>query len=99
MKFTRPLSPAIDRAMRKHLAWTTRSNQSSTTWLRNNLIDVILPGHGYGGMIITGVADRARVRRLVHWNAFVPDNGQNLDDMAAYVRVFGSVLAKLGDGR
>jgi pimeloyl-ACP methyl ester carboxylesterase len=66
----------------------------------NNLIDVILLGHGYGGMIITGVADRvpARVRRLVYWNAFVPDNGQSLDDMAAYVRLFGSVLAKRGDG-
>ena len=66
----------------------------------NNLIDVILLGHGYGGMIITGVADRvpACVRRLVYWNAFVPDNGQSLDDMAAYVRLFGSVLAKRGDG-
>jgi len=51
-------------------------------------------------MIITGVADRvpARVRRLVYWNAFVPDNGQSLDDMAAYVRLFGSVLAERGDG-
>jgi pimeloyl-ACP methyl ester carboxylesterase len=33
----------------------------------NNLKDVILLGHSYGGMIITGVADRAgeRIRRLV----------------------------------
>lgn len=28
-------------------------------------------------MIITGAADRipARIRRLVYWNAFVPDDG------------------------
>ena len=44
-----------------------------------NLKDVILLGHGYGGMIITGVADRLpeRIRRLVYWNAFVPNNGEN----------------------
>ena len=43
----------------------------------NNLKDVILLGHSYGGMVITGVADLApeRIRRLVYWNAFVPNNG------------------------
>jgi len=57
-----------------------------------NLKDVILLGHGYGGMIITGVADRLpeRIRRLVYWNAFVPNNGESLNDMAAYVRLFPS---------
>jgi pimeloyl-ACP methyl ester carboxylesterase len=54
-----------------------------------DLKDVILLGHGYGGMIITGVADRLpeRIRRLVYWNAFVPNNGDSLNDMAAYVRL------------
>jgi pimeloyl-ACP methyl ester carboxylesterase len=54
-----------------------------------NLKEVILLGHGYGGMIITGVADRIpeRIRRLVYWNAFVPDNGVSVNDMAAYVRL------------
>ena len=64
----------------------------------NNLEeDVILLGHGYGGMIITGVADRhpARIRRLVYWNAFVPNNGESLNDIAAYVRLFPS---ERGDG-
>ena len=66
----------------------------------NNLKDIVLLGHGYGGMIITGVADRVpeRVRRLVYWNAFVPNNGQSLNDMAAYVRLFGSALGDCGDG-
>src|SRR5262245_64316713 len=34
-------------------------------------------------MIITGVADRVpdRIRRLVYWNAFVPNNGECLNDM------------------
>jgi pimeloyl-ACP methyl ester carboxylesterase len=54
-----------------------------------DLKDVILLGHGYGGMIITGVADRfpERIRRLVYWNAFVPNNRESLNDMAAYVRL------------
>ncbi len=46
--------------------------------------DVILVGHSYGGMVITGVADRIphRIRRLVYWNAFVPNDGESLLDMA-----------------
>ena len=46
--------------------------------------DVILVGHSYGGMVITGVADRVphRIRRLVYWNAFVPNDGESLLDMA-----------------
>lgn len=47
------------------------------------LSDFILCGHSYGGMVITGVADRVpeRIRRLVYWNAFVPNNGESLNDM------------------
>jgi len=40
-----------------------------------NLSDVILVGHSYGGMIITGAAGRVpeRVRALVYLDAFVPE--------------------------
>jgi len=48
-----------------------------------NLHDVILVGHSYGGMVITGVADRQaeRVGRLVYLDAANPRNGQSLDDV------------------
>jgi len=48
-----------------------------------NLSDVIIVGHSYGGMIISGVVDKIinRIKRLVYWNAFVPLNGQALVDM------------------
>jgi pimeloyl-ACP methyl ester carboxylesterase len=63
----------------------------------NNLKDVILLGHSYGGMIITGVADLApeRIRRLVYWNAFVPNNGECLNDMVPphYIGLFDAVAA------
>ena len=68
----------------------------------NNLKDVILVGHSYGGMVITGVADRAadRIRRLVYWNAFVPNNGESLNDMVPppYVALFEQVAAQRNDG-
>jgi len=44
------------------------------------LKDVVLCGHSYGGMVITGVADRMpeRVKTLVYLDAFVPQNGDSL---------------------
>ncbi len=45
-----------------------------------NLNDVVLVGHSYGGMVITGVADRIpdRIRRLVYVDAIVPNDGESL---------------------
>lgn len=67
----------------------------------NDLSDIVLAGHSYGGMVITGVADRigGRIRRLVYWNAFVPNNGECLNDMVppAYVGMFDQVSAASGD--
>ena len=39
------------------------------------LEDVVLVGHGYGGMVVTGVADRAggHLRALVYLDAFLPE--------------------------
>jgi len=41
---------------------------------------VILVGHSYGGMVITGVADRlpGRIARLVYLDAYLPENGESL---------------------
>ena len=48
-----------------------------------DLHDVILIGHSYAGLVITGVADRAsdRVGQLVYLDAPVPANGQSLAEM------------------
>lgn len=67
-----------------------------------NLNDVILLGHSYGGMVITGVADRVpeRLRRLIYWNAFVPNNGESLYDLVPhhFVELFKAIAAQRGDG-
>jgi pimeloyl-ACP methyl ester carboxylesterase len=49
-----------------------------------DLRDVILVGHSYGGMVITGVGDRAagRIAKLVYLDAANPTNGQSLRDVA-----------------
>jgi pimeloyl-ACP methyl ester carboxylesterase len=49
-----------------------------------DLTDVLLIGHSYGGMVATGVADRAseRIRRVIYLDAFVPRDGQALNDLA-----------------
>lgn len=63
-----------------------------------DLRDVILVGHSYGGMVITGVADRAtdRVGRVVYLDAANPRNGESLRDVAGpiieAVRPAGEVI-------
>lgn len=46
---------------------------------REDLRDVVVVGHSYAGMIITGVAEhvRHRIARLVYIDAFVPEHGQS----------------------
>lgn len=48
-----------------------------------NLSDVILCGHSYGGFVISGVADRVpqKIRSLVYLDAFVPEDGECLLDL------------------
>jgi len=68
----------------------------------NELKDLVLVGHSYGGMVITGVADRVpnRIRRLVYWNAFVPNDGESLNDMLPpqYVELSEHIAIGRGDG-
>lgn len=46
--------------------------------------DVVLVGHSYGGMVVAAVAARRarRIARLVYLDAFVPEDGQSLFDLA-----------------
>ena len=66
-----------------------------------DLRDIVLVGHSYGGMVATGVADRARdrVKQLIYVDAFVPGDGQSLLDLnqAAVLRM--QELANAGGWR
>lgn len=67
-----------------------------------DLRDVILVGHSYAGMVITGAADRAseRLSRLVYLDAFVPEPGQTgFDNMSPKNREsWRNHAAKTGEG-
>jgi pimeloyl-ACP methyl ester carboxylesterase len=46
------------------------------------LTDIVLCGHSYGGCVVTGAADRLpeRIRALIYLDAFVLDDGERLID-------------------
>lgn len=73
---------------RRHLAsrdvgLETRIADVCAVIAMEDLRDVILIGHSYGGVVATGVADRmaTNVSRLVYLDAFVPRNGQSVFDL------------------
>jgi pimeloyl-ACP methyl ester carboxylesterase len=84
------LSPSVDLDMHIHDVV-----QLIHYW---DLKDVILVGHSYGGMVITGIADRAtdRIGKIVYLDAANPHNGQSLVDVAGpiieAVRPMGMVV-------
>jgi pimeloyl-ACP methyl ester carboxylesterase len=51
---------------------------------RERLNRVVLTGHSYGGMAVTGLVDRMpeAIKALVYIDAFVPSDGQSLLDLA-----------------
>jgi pimeloyl-ACP methyl ester carboxylesterase len=63
-----------------------------------DLREVILVGHSYGGMVVTGAADRAaeRVGKLVYLDAANPTNNQSLVERTGgnieFVRPHGKVV-------
>ena len=65
------------------------------------LTQVRLVGHSYGGMVISGAAARLlpRLARLVYVNAFVPMPGECLNDMVPphYKDLFDAVAASNGN--
>jgi pimeloyl-ACP methyl ester carboxylesterase len=70
------------------------------TW--EDLSDVVLCGHSYGGMVITGVADAVpeRLSSLVYLDAFVPRDGEAVVDLLLPDRLdnMKSDLEQNGDG-
>jgi pimeloyl-ACP methyl ester carboxylesterase len=59
---------------------------------RENLQQVVLVGHSYGGMVITGAVDRVRdrIEHLVYLDTFVPRDG---DSMLGAAPILGSIAA------
>ncbi len=62
--------------------------------LFEDLHDVVLLGHSYGGMVITGVADSIpdRLKALIYVDAFLPRDGESVAGMAG-MQVTGDVVS------
>ena len=88
------LSPAI--TLRTHI------EDVIEVLTRENLDHVILVGHSYAGMIITGVAEQVPhlLDRLVYVDAFIPDHGQSVLDLlpVPVVEMFRQAADGGGDG-
>jgi pimeloyl-ACP methyl ester carboxylesterase len=70
---------------RVHLASTnvdlsTHINDVVNAILFEDLKNIILVGHSYGGMVITGVADQVpeRIQKLIYLDAFLPADGESV---------------------
>ncbi|WP_428407225.1 alpha/beta fold hydrolase [Hyphococcus sp.] len=52
---------------------------------REELTDIVLVGHSYGGMVVSGVAEKVpaeTIRSIVYLDAFLPENGESLASIA-----------------
>jgi pimeloyl-ACP methyl ester carboxylesterase len=65
---------------RPDIGLSTHIQDVVNTILYEDLHNIILMGHSYGGMVITGAADRVpdRISRLVYVDAFVPNDGESV---------------------
>ncbi len=75
-----------------HIDLETHINDVVNLILFEDLHDVILTGHSYGGMVITGVMDRVpeRIRHVVFLDAAVPDDGMSIWDLFGGTRPPGN---------
>ncbi len=65
-----------------------------------DLTNVILVGHSYGGMVITGAADRApdRIGHIVFLDAAIPEDGEALIDWSPALKDLARAEARELDG-
>ena len=57
-----------------------------------NLHGVMLVGHSYGGMVITGVVDQVpeRIAHVVYLDTFVPRDGESLTDVSIIIKGYSA---------
>jgi pimeloyl-ACP methyl ester carboxylesterase len=64
--------------------------------------DAVLVGHSYGGLVISGVAERTpeRIRHLVYLDAFLPNDGERLLDLLPqpFIDMFYVGAEEAGEG-
>ena len=89
---------ACSHLMSKDVNITTHVTDIANLIRWENLSDVVLVGHSYGGLIISGVAEQLsdKLASIVFLDAFLPDNGDTLVDKASpqFQQVIAAALAR-----
>ncbi len=87
---------------REHLATaqiglTTHIMDVTNVLIYENLKNVILVGHDYGGMVITGAASRVpdRLAHLVYMDAYLPEAGQSVGELLGAQMAHDAMAAAL----
>ena len=82
--FTPTLTGVGERShlLRRDVGLDTHVADVANLVIWENLRDLVLVGHSYGGIVARHVADRMpdRIRSLIYLDAFVPENGKTLFD-------------------
>ena len=80
--FTPTLTGLADRShlLSRDINLDTHITDITNLILWEELSDIVLCGHSYGGAVVTGVADRVpdRIRSLIYLDAFVLEDGENV---------------------
>ncbi|MCK0148180.1 alpha/beta hydrolase [Arenibacter sp. F26102] len=65
-----------------------------------NLESIILVGHSYGGMVISGVAENIpeRIDQLIYLDAFVPNDGESVESINGEEVWNVMIVPKINDG-
>jgi pimeloyl-ACP methyl ester carboxylesterase len=102
--FTPTLTGLGERAhlARPEIDLTTHVQDVVNVLAYEDLRDVALVGHSYGGMVVTGVADRVpeRLGQLVYLDAYVPRDGESMLDVIDPARrpLIEEQVRTLGEG-
>lgn len=65
-----------------------------------DLKDVVLVGHSYGGFVISGVAEKVQpsISSIVYLDAFLPDNGEALIDAVSGSKLYDAIQGAIQRG-
>lgn len=68
--------------------------------LFEELHDVTLVGHSYGGMVISGVAEKIpeRIKKLIYLDAFVPNDGESIEKINGTAAWNGMITPLIKNG-
>lgn len=75
-----------------HVNLNTHIADVVNTILFEQLDNIILMGHSYGGMVITGVADSLsdRIQKLIYLDALIPEDGESAFDLVRQTQETGT---------